>query len=86
VFRGEAYADVPHFAGKHTVERMIDALDLPATVLRLSTVNAYEQYLYPGWMRDRGRTWLKHAWCQDWSHPPWSPSPSQQRGAADFAD
>jgi uncharacterized protein YbjT (DUF2867 family) len=21
VFRGEAYADVPHFAGKHTVER-----------------------------------------------------------------
>lgn len=34
VFKGEAYADVPHFAGKHTVERMIDALDLPATVLR----------------------------------------------------
>src|SRR5438445_7597957 len=25
VFKGEAYADVPHFAGKHTVERMIDA-------------------------------------------------------------
>jgi uncharacterized protein YbjT (DUF2867 family) len=34
VFKGEAYADVPHFAGKHTAERMIDALDLPATVLR----------------------------------------------------
>jgi uncharacterized protein YbjT (DUF2867 family) len=34
VFKGEDYADVPHFAGKHTVERMIDALDLPATVLR----------------------------------------------------
>jgi uncharacterized protein YbjT (DUF2867 family) len=34
VFKGEAYADVPHFAGKHTVERMIEALDLPATVLR----------------------------------------------------
>jgi uncharacterized protein YbjT (DUF2867 family) len=34
VFKGEAYADVPHFTGKHTVERMIDALDLPATVLR----------------------------------------------------
>ncbi|HUZ63817.1 MAG TPA: NmrA family NAD(P)-binding protein [Acetobacteraceae bacterium] len=30
----EAYADVPHFAGKATVERMIQALDLPATVLR----------------------------------------------------
>jgi uncharacterized protein YbjT (DUF2867 family) len=34
VFKGETYADVPHFAGKHTVERMIEALDLPATVLR----------------------------------------------------
>lgn len=34
VMKGEAYADVPHFAGKHTVERMIEALDLPATVLR----------------------------------------------------
>jgi uncharacterized protein YbjT (DUF2867 family) len=34
VFKGEAYADVPHFAGKHTVERMIAALDLPATILR----------------------------------------------------
>ncbi len=34
VFGGEAYADVPHFAGKYTVERMIEALDLPATILR----------------------------------------------------
>jgi uncharacterized protein YbjT (DUF2867 family) len=34
VFKGEAYADVPHFAGKFTVERMIEALDLPATILR----------------------------------------------------
>ncbi len=34
VFKGEAYADVPHFAGKHTVERMIEKLDLPATILR----------------------------------------------------
>lgn len=34
VFKGEAYADVPHFAGKATIERMIQALDLPATVLR----------------------------------------------------
>ena len=34
VFKGEAYADVPHFAGKNTVERMIDDLRLPATVLR----------------------------------------------------
>jgi uncharacterized protein YbjT (DUF2867 family) len=34
VLKGEAYADVPHFAGKYTVERMIEALGLPATILR----------------------------------------------------
>lgn len=34
VFKGEAYADVPHFASKMTVERMIDAYELPATILR----------------------------------------------------
>ncbi|HEX7814451.1 SDR family oxidoreductase [Dyella sp.] len=34
VFKSEAYADVPHFAGKYTAERMIEALDLPVTVLR----------------------------------------------------
>ncbi|MFT9093303.1 MAG: NmrA/HSCARG family protein [Gluconacetobacter sp.] len=34
VFKGDSYADVPHFAGKETVERMIAALDLPATILR----------------------------------------------------
>lgn len=34
VYKGDTYADVPHFASKNTVERMIDALDLPVTVLR----------------------------------------------------
>jgi uncharacterized protein YbjT (DUF2867 family) len=34
VFKGEGYTDVPHFAGKYTVERMIEDLHLPATVLR----------------------------------------------------
>lgn len=34
VFKGEEYTDVPHFTGKYTVERMIDDLHLPATVLR----------------------------------------------------
>ncbi|MDH6152944.1 MULTISPECIES: NmrA family NAD(P)-binding protein [Paraburkholderia] len=34
VFKGAEYVDVPHFTGKHTVERMIEHLDLPATVLR----------------------------------------------------
>lgn len=33
VFKGDSYADVPHFASKKTVERMIEAADLPATVL-----------------------------------------------------
>lgn len=34
VFKGEAYADVPHFTSKHAVERMIEQAGLPATVLR----------------------------------------------------
>jgi uncharacterized protein YbjT (DUF2867 family) len=34
VFKGEAYADVPHFATKMTVERMIHAAGLPVTILR----------------------------------------------------
>ena len=34
VFKGDSYADVPHFAGKYTVERMIEELSIPATVLR----------------------------------------------------
>ncbi|MEG3087761.1 NmrA/HSCARG family protein [Sphingomonas sp. PB4P5] len=34
VFKGEAYADVPHFASKVTVERMIHAAALPVTILR----------------------------------------------------
>lgn len=34
VYKSDGYADVPHFASKNTVERMIEALDLPATVLR----------------------------------------------------
>jgi uncharacterized protein YbjT (DUF2867 family) len=34
VFKGAEYVDVPHFAGKHTVERMIEQCDMAATVLR----------------------------------------------------
>lgn len=34
VYRGEQYADVPHFSGKHALERMIERYDLPVTVLR----------------------------------------------------
>ncbi len=34
VFKGAEYTDVPHFAGKHTVERMIERCGIPATILR----------------------------------------------------
>jgi uncharacterized protein YbjT (DUF2867 family) len=34
VFKGADYVDVPHFTGKYTVERMIERLDVSATVLR----------------------------------------------------
>jgi uncharacterized protein YbjT (DUF2867 family) len=34
VFKGEDYADVPHFTGKYAVERLIAQADMPATVLR----------------------------------------------------
>lgn len=34
VINADRYVDVPHFTGKHTVERMIETLDLPATILR----------------------------------------------------
>jgi uncharacterized protein YbjT (DUF2867 family) len=34
VIHSDLYADVPHFAGKFGVERMIDAVGIPATILR----------------------------------------------------
>ena len=34
VFKGAEYSDVPHFTGKHTVERMIEQCAIPATILR----------------------------------------------------
>jgi uncharacterized protein YbjT (DUF2867 family) len=34
VIHADRYANVPHFTGKHTVERMIESLDIPATILR----------------------------------------------------
>lgn len=37
VLNGELFTDVPHFAGKRTVERMIEAERLPATILRPGT-------------------------------------------------
>lgn len=34
VIHADRYTNVPHFTGKHTVERMIESLDMPATTLR----------------------------------------------------
>ncbi|MDH0866687.1 NmrA/HSCARG family protein [Mitsuaria sp. GD03876] len=34
VIHADRFTDVPHFTGKHTVERMIESLEIPATVLR----------------------------------------------------
>ena len=34
VIHADLYTNVPHFTGKHTVERMIQSLDMPATILR----------------------------------------------------
>jgi uncharacterized protein YbjT (DUF2867 family) len=34
VFKGEQYSDVPRFASKVVIERMIETCDLPATILR----------------------------------------------------
>jgi uncharacterized protein YbjT (DUF2867 family) len=36
VLNSDRYTDVPHFAGKYTVERMIEQFDLPVTILRPS--------------------------------------------------
>ncbi|KQW89245.1 NmrA family transcriptional regulator [Massilia sp. Root418] len=56
VIHADKFTNVPHFTGKHTVERMIDSLDMPATILRpayfmqndLMVQQAIEGYgLYP---------------------------------------
>ncbi|RST55370.1 NmrA/HSCARG family protein [Variovorax sp. MHTC-1] len=34
VIHADKFTNAPHFTGKHTVERMIESLDIPATILR----------------------------------------------------
>ncbi|NIK02335.1 NmrA/HSCARG family protein [Xanthomonas cannabis] len=34
VIHADTFTNVPHFTGKHAVERMIEQLDMPATILR----------------------------------------------------
>jgi uncharacterized protein YbjT (DUF2867 family) len=56
VIHADKFTNVPHFTGKHTVERMIESLDIPATILRpayfmqndLMVQQTIQQYaLYP---------------------------------------
>jgi len=58
VIHADRFSNVPHFTGKHTVERMIETLDIPATILRpayfmqnehmvLQTIRDYAVYPMP---------------------------------------
>ncbi|CAN1600765.1 NmrA/HSCARG family protein [Pseudomonas mediterranea] len=58
VIHADTFTNVPHFTGKHTVERMIESLDIPATILRpayfmqnehmvLQTIQNYSIYPMP---------------------------------------
>lgn len=58
VIHADTFTNVPHFTGKHTVERMIENLDIPATILRpayfmqnehmvLQTIQNYSIYPMP---------------------------------------
>ncbi|NUT88679.1 NmrA/HSCARG family protein [Pseudomonas corrugata] len=58
VIHADTFTQVPHFTGKYTVERMIESLDIPATILRpayfmqnesmvLQTIQNYSVYPMP---------------------------------------
>ncbi|MCB4811788.1 NmrA/HSCARG family protein [Methylovorus menthalis] len=58
VIHADKFTNVPHFTGKHTVERMIESLDMSATILRpayfmqnelmvLQTIQNYSVYPMP---------------------------------------
>ena len=53
VLNSDLYADVPHFTGKYTVERMIEQLNLPVTVLRPSYFMQNDVMLKDGLMQGR---------------------------------
>jgi uncharacterized protein YbjT (DUF2867 family) len=48
VFNSDKYTNVPHFTGKHAVERMIEQFDLPATILQ------------PNYFMQNDAKWLKY--------------------------
>jgi uncharacterized protein YbjT (DUF2867 family) len=47
VIHADRYTNVPHFTGKHTVERMIETLDMPATILRPAYFMQNERMVQP---------------------------------------
>ncbi|MGN6328258.1 MAG: NmrA/HSCARG family protein [Rhodanobacter sp.] len=53
VLNSDTYTDVPHFTGKYTVERMVEQLDLPVTVLRPSYFMQNDVRLRDGLLQGR---------------------------------
>ena len=47
VIHADKFTNVPHFTGKHTVERMIESLDIAATVLRPAYFMQNERMVQP---------------------------------------
>jgi uncharacterized protein YbjT (DUF2867 family) len=47
VIHADKFTNVPHFTGKHTVERMIESLDIPATILRPAYFMQNERMVQP---------------------------------------
>ena len=47
VLHADKFTNVPHFTGKHTVERMIESLDIAATVLRPAYFMQNERMVQP---------------------------------------
>ncbi len=53
VIHADRFTNVPHFTGKHTVERMIESLEIPATVLR-PTYFMQNEFMVQQVIRDYG--------------------------------
>ena len=50
VIHADRYTNVPHFTGKHTVERMIETLDMPATIDRTAACAPDSEH---GWLLEQ---------------------------------
>ena len=75
VIHADRYTNVPHFTGKHTVERMLEALDMPATILRpASRATACTRCrsarpAWPWWTCATSPTWRWPSCCAATPHP-----------------